>query len=239
MMIVFANSLEKEMRDENTLSSIQMDSKLKSMTYELEHNLGVDGSYTPRNSLVVDLIPRLPRVQVMEYRISLKEKKAFNKIQEQNGLYSFRTRPCPDCSHVIASIPACLVAQTQFQYDLLLHLDQSGALVALEHRIPSQFHDMVCTMSRSMEQRDMLSDKMTFKITGRVIETQKGPSILHIDGAKIPVPAGMKAVKTPGEVSTEEQPSFLRKYWYIILPLVLVTVFTGEPEQQQRAAAQT
>lgn len=85
----------------------------------------------------------------------------------------------------------------------------------------------------------MLSDKMTFKITGRVIETQKGPSILHIDGAKIPVPAGMKAVKTPGEVSTEEQPSFLRKYWYIILPLVLVTVFTGEPEQQQRAAAQT
>ena len=62
-------------------------------------------------------------------------------------MYSIRTRTCPECPYITASIPACLLAQVRFQDDFLLHLDQNGALLALEHRIPSQFNEMLCSTS--------------------------------------------------------------------------------------------
>lgn len=205
----------------------EQETKLKHMTYEIEHNIGGDGRiFAKRGSISVDLSKRSPFVKVVgSYEPSADEQSAFHEMIKQNGMYSIRTRTCPDCPYITASIPACLLAQVRFQVDFLLHLDQNGALLALEHRIPNQFNEMLCSTSHPIE------EKVEFKTTARVIETQKGPRILNVNDAKMPAPAGMKAVKKPGEETPEEQQSFLRKYWYIILPVVLMSLFTTDPEQ--------
>jgi len=156
----------------------------------------------------------------------------FRELVRRKGYYRLRLRE-PESSHyVLASIPACDLHRASLRDLLTVHFDGRDHVLALSYTAIIPYFAPDC-------------DKKAFSEDGSSFRTDLQESAATIANpipqAKqaAPPPPGMEKVKSFQDKAPKapEKQSFLGKYWYIILPMVLM-LFTGQPPEAPADAAQ-
>lgn len=149
-------------------------------------------------------------------------------LLKKDRLYTVRAKSDPsdpDSPYVKTSVPMCMLAAMRLREDFAFHLSDSGKLVAIEYLTP------YLAPEACAEQQARSLKGVRFGPFGTVLRAQTGPTppkniVVKRDRA----PQGVKPVQSEdGSDEPEEQSqSFLRKYWYIILPIVVMSLFGGD-----------
>lgn len=153
---------------------------------------------------------------------------SFQKLLKTNALYTIRMNAqAKNCSSdaVYAVIPACELQKSNFKEDIALHMDRGGHIIGLHYTSP------VIALPRACNPKKIPSDKdLKFQTNLRILEpTTAGVIPVQAQGPRPPTLAHVKLniedVSEAGKPEADQ--SFMRKYWYIVLPMVLFTVFGG------------
>ena len=132
--------------------------------------------------------------------------------------------------YVTASIPACALVIGGFREQLYLHLDFNGNLLGVEYRTPltkaykCKEKHLRKKISKLGEDSIKLSTSATSAMPRKAFQV---PVVLK--GPPAPPPPGMEHLKKkdPAAENKPENQSFLRRYWYIILPMVFILLTSG------------
>ncbi|KAF1772051.1 hypothetical protein GQ600_10495 [Phytophthora cactorum] len=122
----------------------------------------------------------------------------------------------PESPYVMTSVPMCMLAAMRLREDFAFHLSDSGRLVAIEYLTPYLEKD-ACAEFQTRSLKDGASDRSALPPKNIVVKRDRAPQ-------------GVKPVKSEdgNDEPEEENQSFLRKYWYIILPIVVMSLFGGD-----------
>ncbi|KAF1772055.1 hypothetical protein GQ600_27800 [Phytophthora cactorum] len=139
-------------------------------------------------------------------------------LLRQDRQYTVRAKADPadpESPYVMTSVPMCMLAAMRLREDFAFHLSDSGRLVAIEYLTP--YLEKMPVLSSSAK-----APRMRFGPFG----TAPKNIVVKRDRA----PQGVKPVKSEdgNDEPEEENQSFLRKYWYIILPIVVMSLFGGD-----------
>ncbi|GAB9474516.1 hypothetical protein Gpo141_00011637 [Globisporangium polare] len=200
---------------------------------ELEHNIpSRDGaeSFTKRGKVEIVFSAALPKPKVTFSDLPTLSSDDISHLElllAKNRHYSVRARSNPSdpaSPYVMTSIPMCMLAGTRMRENFAFHLSDSGKLVAIEYLTPY----VPAAACAEYQKRDLKSVK--FGAFGNVFKAQNGPSPpKQIAAKKERAPQGVKPIKSEDEPAEEvESQSFLRKYWYVVLPLVLFSLFGSD-----------
>lgn len=184
-------------------------------------------------------------------------------LVESNGLYRLKLVDEETGRSVLASVPSCEVRKSNFREEISLTLGYNGDLLSVSYiplvsslALPCHELPPLSTIEDDVKQK--LSFHTTVKYT-----TGTQASSLPIVMPQMKPPPGLSWMKRQGKSSTmpqstdstspnsKESPfydpekdgkkheSFLMKYWYIILPLAIITFLTPEepPQQGSRGGA--
>ncbi|GLE03549.1 hypothetical protein PINS_up012451 [Pythium insidiosum] len=211
------------------------------LEFELEHNVpsSPSSSFSPRGKveIVISSSSVKPKVSFLDLpTLNDQDVAHLEKLLRRNKHYTLRARSDPldpTSPYVVTSIPMCMLAGTRMREDLAFHLSDNGKLVAIEYLTP---YISASTCTEYMK-RDLKNAK--FAASGTVLKAQNGPvPPKQVSAKQKKAPKGVKkpVQAEEGEQAPEENQSFLRKYWYIILPLVVMSLFGGEPAPQNAGA---
>lgn len=206
--------------------------------FSIEHSLDGGATFRKRSSFQhnsatgeVSLVTS-EGAEMAGMSIIQEEVDAFKGLLSKNAMYTIRIHAqANNCSSapVYAAIPACELQKSNFKEDLALHLDRDGSLVGLHLTSP------VVALNRPCDPRKISADKgFSFQTKLRVVEpTTAGVIPVQATGPRPPALANVKIdVEDVSEgAKAEANQSFLRKYWYIVLPMVLFTLFGGGVEE--------
>lgn len=199
--------------------------------FELEHQLVADDIFTPRG--IVEIVASAsfsqPTVSFSSLpTLSVDDLEKLETLRKHGNLYTVRAKADPadpDSPYVMTSVPMCMLLAMRLREDLAFHLSTSGKLLSIEYLTPYLDEDE-CTLYENRSFEDL-----HFGPFGTIFKSQAGPMppknvIVKRDGA----PQGVDPVKNEDnkEESEVENQSFLRKYWYIILPIVVLSLFGGD-----------
>ncbi|KAL3656301.1 hypothetical protein V7S43_018873 [Phytophthora oleae] len=215
--------------DERAIPALgELDQHLK---FELEHQLAVGAPFTFRGvvEIVVSASTPKPKVSFSSLpTLSNDDVEQLETLLQQDRHYTIRAKADPadpDSPYVMTSVPMCMQAAMRLREDLAFHLSDSGKLVAIEYLTPSLAED-ACQEYKTSSLKGLHLGPF-----GSVLKAQTGPSppkniVVKRDRA----PQGVKPVKSEdgNDEPEEENQSFLRKYWYIILPIVVMSLFGGD-----------
>ncbi|KAI9909179.1 hypothetical protein PsorP6_014467 [Peronosclerospora sorghi] len=201
------------------------------LIFELEHQLTAHAPFTPHAVVEIVANSSFPNPMVSFSGVSMlrgDEVEQLETLLRQGGYYTVRAKGDPsDASapFVLTSVPICMLVARRLREDMAFHLSDSGKLVALEYLTPYVDPD-----SCSTYQIQSLEDAR-FDPVGTVLTAQTGPSppkniVVKHDRA----PQGVTPIKSEEGIdeSEKENQSFLRKYWYIILPIVVMSLMGGD-----------
>jgi hypothetical protein len=199
--------------------------------FELEHNIpsAVSG-FSPRGKVEIVFSATLPKPKVTFSglpALSSDDTDHLELLLSKNRHYTVRARSDPkdpESPFVMTSIPMCMLAGTRMRENFAFHLSDSGKLVAIEYLTPH----VPAAACAEYQKRDLKTVK--FGAFGNVLKAQYGPSPpKQITPKKERAPQGVKPIKSEDEPAEEvENQSFLRKYWYVVLPLVLFSLFGSD-----------
>ncbi|DBA01964.1 TPA: hypothetical protein N0F65_006697 [Lagenidium giganteum] len=226
----------------------------KRIEFEIEHNVPLAGaggfSQRGKVEIVYSANAVKPKVSFVGLPALSGEQIAHMEgLLRKNKHYTIRARSDPadpSSPYVMTSIPMCVLAGTRLREDVTFHLSATGKLLAMEYLTPyvtassCAEYQKVCmhalwimaTLGDLCVRHDLQRDLKTVKFSsnGNAIKAQNGPTPpKQITVKKDRAPQGVQPIKTEDDKSAEENQSFLRKYWYIILPIVLFSVFGTEP----------
>ncbi|KAL7998247.1 hypothetical protein Plhal703r1_c30g0119681 [Plasmopara halstedii] len=204
----------------------------RTLYFELEHQLVEGAPFTPRG--VVEIVtgastPPQPKVSFSALpTLSLEDMEKFKMLLEHEKLYTVRAKADPTdpaSPYVMTSVPPCMLAAMNLREDFAFHLSDSGKLLSMEYLTP-YLDEYKCAGFQTPSFEDM-----RFGPFGTVFKSQAGsmpPDNLVVKRDR--APQGVELVKTADnkEEAEEESQSFLRKYWYIILPIVVLSLFGGD-----------
>ncbi|KAJ0395179.1 hypothetical protein ATCC90586_001940 [Pythium insidiosum] len=225
--------------DERLTRAGDLDLRLE---FELEHNVpsaAAASTFSPRGKveIVISSSSVKPKVSFLDVPTLRDQDVAhLEKLLRRNKHYTLRARSDPldpTSPYVVTSIPMCMLAGTRMREDLAFHLSDNGKLLAIEYLTP---YISSSTCAEYMK-RDLKGAK--FAASGTVLKAQNGPvPPKQVSPKQKKAPKGVKkpVQAEEGEQAPEENQSFLRKYWYIILPLVVMSLFGGEPAPQNAGA---
>uniref|UniRef100_K3WWC8 ER membrane protein complex subunit 10 n=1 Tax=Globisporangium ultimum (strain ATCC 200006 / CBS 805.95 / DAOM BR144) TaxID=431595 RepID=K3WWC8_GLOUD len=216
--------------DERVSRSSDVDSRFE---FALEHNIpskASGASFTPRGNVEIVLSATLPKPKVTFSELpnfSSDDTDYLEMLLQKNRHYIVRARSDPadpTSPYVMTSIPMCMLAGTRMRENFAFHLSDTGKLVAIEYLTP-YVPPAACA---EYKKRDLKNVK--FGAFGNVLKAQNGPSPpKQIVPKKERAPQGVKPIKSDEEPTEEvENQSFLRKYWYFVLPLVLFSLFGSD-----------
>uniref|UniRef100_A0AAV1VER5 ER membrane protein complex subunit 10 n=1 Tax=Peronospora matthiolae TaxID=2874970 RepID=A0AAV1VER5_9STRA len=224
----FYEELSRESEDEHGLP-VEME-MIQHLKFELEHQLSADAPFTSRG--VVEIVSRTsslkPQVSFsMMSTLSSEDVAKLDMLLRQGHHYIVRAKADPHdpaSPYAMTSVPMCMLAATQMREHFAFHLSDNGKLVAIEYLTP-YLEPETCAVYQTRSLSDVSLDPV-----GTVLKPQHGPSppktvVIKHDRA----PQGVKPVRNE-DANTEVEPesqSFLRKYWYVILPMVVMSLFGG------------
>jgi len=149
-------------------------------------------------------------------------------------------------SEVLTSVPACQVRRANFRDELVVVLNGQAEPISLDYQ------PLVSPLAPSCDELDEKHTVTEFTTTKVSYETANPAMTIPSLLPESKPPPGLKFVSRPGSkdgpVPEGDAPAgpqgFLTKYWYIILPMVLMSLFGGDAapkqeeggEQQQRGA---
>jgi hypothetical protein len=202
--------------------------------YDLEHATSADSDdFTTRGTIEVTISKRSKSVRVdssnIRSSLTKDESKKLLELAKNKQSYRLRLPSLPNSERkVIASIPACTLLSGNFQESLWLHLDLSGHLVAFDYITPASTGDCTTDVLNSGLQRHGKNAVKT-STTVQIAKAKNGHRIPNrIMGTVLP-PPGMEHLlkKTKEQEEAANQPGFLRRYWYIILPVAVMMLLPG------------
>mmetsp|Transcript_16170 Transcript_16170/g.18314 ORF Transcript_16170/g.18314 Transcript_16170/m.18314 type:complete len:263 (+) Transcript_16170:140-928(+) len=211
--------------------------------YPMEHSLSYDDGFTSRGKLLVQVMKKKISIKFdsNSRELSKKESSALEKLASEKRFYRVRipSDPLnPESEWLMASVPACDLALNDFKEYFRFHLDKSGEITSFEvtTKNPSgkcndvKFPKTVVLKSKAVasipKEAHMSPKRGAIKDTKSVKAENLPPELA---GA---VNEAKKQEKKEGE--SPENQSFIRKYWYIFLPMVLMSFFGGPAEPQKK-----
>lgn len=162
---------------------------------------------------------------------------SFKALVRANGLYTIRitadlfnaTGP-----FLYASLPVCDLFKSGFREDLVLYLDHSDMrVIGLDYSAAPSPMPRTCdaekvTLPIVIQSKLKEADAVIAQIVPLIAVGPKPPTLVNV---KVP---GEEAGNKPAQ-----NQSFLFKYWYIVLPLVVWFLFSevGAPKDEEAAKA--
>jgi hypothetical protein len=221
-------------------------------TYILEHSLTHD-EYVRRATVVVSTTPGTDN-RVVKFRDALEfgkpELQQFKALVDREGVYRIRIQSRPmeaarengkssAAPWIYAAIPACQLQLSKFQEQLTLHMDRFGNLASAEYSNPSYGDCSSKELMASVRLPKKRAKMRTSAVVLFALEVDQPPTRikgnLFIKGAGID---GKEAERKAKEAAA--QPGFLRRYWYIIVPVGIMVMLSNavDPEALERAQAE-
>jgi len=203
--------------------------------FSLEHSVSPSAPFVGRGSIEVEISKSTKQIIVREKSRSLltsSESSALLKLAESGGFYRLRmpSRGGETSGYVVASIPACALVVGGLREQLFLHIDIGGELVGIEYRTPlsKSFKCKPSDLRKSINAAKRLGE-VKLSTSAVAVMPRKAHKVPLIVSGETPPPPGMEHLKKkdPKSENAEENQSFLRRYWYIVLPLVLFMLFGG------------
>jgi len=188
-----------------------------------------------------------------------------DSLVQSNGLYRLKIVDEETNRSVIISVPSCELRRSNFREEISLTIGATGDLLSASYNplvspLAPSCHDLP-PLSATNDSDD--TEKLSFKTIVRYTTAAHAMS-LPIVMPQMRPPLGLQWLKrqgkrnsipqtadTAGSPNSKESPyfdpekegkqheSFLKKYWYIILPLMILTFLTSEepPQKQSKGAA--
>ncbi|KAI8998339.1 hypothetical protein BC832DRAFT_565507 [Gaertneriomyces semiglobifer] len=173
----------------------------------------VDGqSYTPRGHITYD--PTSLKNSANSFEADVNVAEFFSKANHPPAdLYHLQLKSAEDATlDLKVAVPLCLLHASQYQETLTLHLDQDG----------KPWHADYHVKANSCEQT-----KPTTKSPKMKVKLNKA-----VEGVR---PKLELIPDTPDGKPPAEQ-SWIKKYWYIILPVMIILMMGGGSEEGQAGA---
>jgi len=234
-------------------------------TFQIYHALK-PGAFTPRGTIELSAGEggAIVSTFIMDESKPLNDGilEGLDAIVSNNGFYRIKLEDKESGSAVVASVPACDVRRANFREQIGLTLGNTGSIISLSYKplvspLAPQCHELKSFMDSKEDKEYKFTTTVNYSTAtpGMTI-----PTVLPNSNA----PMGYNWIKRGrkiAESSTEninadespnpdtgfdpegeakpEQHSFLRRYWYIILPVTIMTFIGPEAAQddQQGAAA--
>eukprot|EP00499_Haloplacidia_sp_CaronLabIsolate_P008057 CAMPEP_0196782856 /NCGR_PEP_ID=MMETSP1104-20130614/12170_1 /TAXON_ID=33652 /ORGANISM="Cafeteria sp., Strain Caron Lab Isolate" /LENGTH=291 /DNA_ID=CAMNT_0042153101 /DNA_START=3 /DNA_END=874 /DNA_ORIENTATION=- len=215
-------------------------------SFVLEHSLDGGASYAMRGQIDVHTSRISKDVTVKASNVAeATSGDAFKTLVRAGERYHVRLRSADAFDYVHASLPACELVGADFEDDLVVLLDgeATARLMGLEYRA---YGSRQC-----LGEEHVQAGGIRFRSSASVATPQPAPSLpakLNV-AASAATPAagtpgagaggsvgaeGVDAAEGKGEGEKKEQSqSFFAKYWYIIVPAVLMSLLPGGQQQGQ------
>jgi len=214
----------------------------------LEHSLSPD-AWDARGSVSVNIDAKKKKLAMafstITTALTSEQVNRFSKTLGAGGFYKLRIRKNSNDPWMIAAIPSCLLVATNFREKLRFHFEKSGTLAGFDFVHHERSQDVVCT-----EKDFTAPHSIVIHSQGTVSMPEKAQSI-PLNVAPGSATAGQQSTSQgiPGDVTSEQddkaQPEpeqgFLRKYWYMFVPIILMQ-FIQQPaaeEEPDKAVAAT
>jgi len=189
------------------------------VTLSLEHAL-TPGNFKPRgqisyrnpNSLLTSVNKISSTIKFSQTELSKEDKAKIRDLLNKDEHYQIRVRLpySSKLAYVTASVPACTLVASNFVDLIKLNLDQFGDIISIE------YHTKVssCTAMKDTSAWDSL-DKMETTI-------RLG---FGVEGAR-PL---REAILSPEQAKQDEESKkgWFAKYWYFLIPVVIMFVISG------------
>lgn len=211
-------------------------------SYIIEHSLTADEQFSQRGVLEVqtNTMTRQRSVRVSPASVqplASVEMTALQQLVATNGLYRIRVRSSAtneSAPFVMSALRICELVESSFKDDLKLLLDAEGSLISVEYRAPKSVTSQL-GMKRDCHGEGAIPATVKFMSRASLVPSTPAQQIPLQPPPILKPPPGMQAVSAgpggkpvPGQEGQQPQQSFLRKYWYIILPIA-VMMLRGEP----------
>jgi len=213
-------------------------------TYEMYHALTgttTDSSFIPRGTIslsssdldVVATVSHNDKAE--EYLLTLDG----NALQ--SSFYQIKVVDPETQQSALASVPACHMRRSNLREEMTLTLGQSGSLLSVS------LTPLISPLALPCEAIQAASDKISFQTVISLSTAQTGMTIpLVLPSVRPPPGYSWFPRTTTGNTNPAiqeqeaqgQQQSFLRKYWYIILPIMLTTVLGNSAEEEPATQAQ-
>eukprot|EP00617_Octactis_speculum_P015688 CAMPEP_0185745644 /NCGR_PEP_ID=MMETSP1174-20130828/4046_1 /TAXON_ID=35687 /ORGANISM="Dictyocha speculum, Strain CCMP1381" /LENGTH=313 /DNA_ID=CAMNT_0028419801 /DNA_START=14 /DNA_END=955 /DNA_ORIENTATION=+ len=215
------------------------------MFFELEHSITGGHEFSARGLIEVVTSP-LTRQKSIRFserlELTYEERHALADMQEIDGFYRIRMRSCtsPTCPYVMAAIRVCELIRSDFKEELKLLLDGNGNILSLEYHAPASKRSPLSATPKPFKCSAVtLSERILFTSYASLMLSTPAQLIpLQPPAAQSPPPGmpgipGMMGGPGGGKDGKPQSPQgILRKYWYIVVPLVLILITsTGEPPE--------
>jgi len=223
-----------------------------SKTYQLYHSFDSSAdSFSPRGSITLSATATSSSNGVEASVVNLEdsiETDVMNRIVEEGGgFYRIKVVEEESGRSALASVPACEIRRANFREEIELTIGHTGSLLSLSYTPLVSPLASQCTSLPLLTTTPKFTTQITYSTstTGMAIptllpKTKPPPGLKWIPRASVSGTATTQSAPPGGSGTTppfgdnedaqkaRESQSFLRKYWYIILPLALSTFFSAE-----------
>jgi hypothetical protein len=205
---------------------------VSSETVMLEHNVG-DGKFQPRGKFLINTTADGKRLiaEVDKAIIQEADGQDFRQLIKRQGHYQVRMKSSGD-QFIYISIPVCALQASGFKEDILLYLSDKGHLLGATYQSPVIGLPRPCDASlikipTAFLTRIKIGDAQESMIVPLQATAPK-PAVLGSVNLAPVDPASGKPVPGSDQPKAQE-PSFFRKYWYIVLAMAVYSFLSPTP----------
>lgn len=230
-------------------------------TLYLSHATSSSSSFTDRGTITLTLDDN------DHLQVNIENNNSIPSIEgDLKSLYKVRvsTHPRPDnhddTTFVQTSVPLCSIMQANFRDEMELTLSPTGSILSISYKplispLAPSCEELVNIMGEDQKERSFQSRAniqigkegiaIPLLVQSKPVIGYKWLKQVRKEGSPAVGTDGEKRVDGPAFVDptqTEEgtqNQSFLRKYWYIILPITLMSMMGGEDPQSSAASSST
>eukprot|EP00455_Lapot_gusevi_P022381 TRINITY_DN2329_c0_g1_i4.p1 TRINITY_DN2329_c0_g1~~TRINITY_DN2329_c0_g1_i4.p1 ORF type:complete len:248 (-),score=24.77 TRINITY_DN2329_c0_g1_i4:48-791(-) len=148
------------------------------------------------------------------------------ELIHRNGYYRVRfvASGSRGNSAPMVSLPACALSLFNFEENFDFYVDGTGHLIGATYLSKYPFSPSLC----ANQTKSSLPESISFQSTGKLAS--------HISGERPAVEMAAPASNPAGspEAAPANEPGFIRKYWYILLPVFIVMFCVQAPAEPQQ-----
>ncbi|GBG24054.1 ER membrane protein complex subunit 10 [Hondaea fermentalgiana] len=209
---------------------------------EVQHAFGAQ-DWQERGSIVMSSDTGRKTVSLkfaqVTYEFNDAEREAFDEVLSKDSFYRVRIRTPDDASWMTTSIPACLLAASNYMEVFRFHFDKSGTLATVDYK--PTVSSSACDVSKFVGKPVKLKSRAEASLpTEGYSVGDWGPKQTVVPPNAPGQPAQPAAASGQDSQDGEEKPEeqhFLRKYWYILLPIAVMSFLSPAPPEEGGAPA--
>lgn len=222
--------------------------------FELYHSVFddiPDTQWTQRGSLELNFDGVKKKVSLKfltnVYEFTGEEVAAFKRLVSTNGFYRVRIRNAEsDGPWMMASLPACVLNGNKFRDTFHMFIDKSGDIIGFNYQAVSQNSN--CDIASIGNEIKVLS-KSKVSIPAASQHLPESVPIKTMVGTSSLTPGKENPSTKTSDVGSDDdddseenkpEPGFFRKYWYLLVPVALLSFLAPAPEAggEQSGASQ-